>query len=378
VAGHAARYVKPLTTFSIRFGEDAYYDETAYARTVAAHVGATYVEELGNSRDLGGLLPALIYHMDFALPAIGAFGYLALSRLAKRHVKVVLTGHGGDEVFVGYPKYFDVAFNSTAMFDLSGRPSDAPSTMGRVRTVLQREGPAGVVRRLSGRLRSHLRSIEDRWVSAHCSAEPARHPMLHPRFVQTLGGYSPRAAYLRAFHEAGTDEILDKCLYHDLRVYLPQFLMLEDRMSMAVSLESRVPLLDYRVVELVASIPPALKVSGYQPKRLLKEVVRPLLPASIIERRDKRPFPIPANRWLAAEMANTVRDILRSPSCLDRGVFDPDRLRQDVLSPDAVWPLINLELWFRIFVDREPRWVEQAAALAAPRPLHAIDTPISP
>src|SRR4029453_5507890 len=147
---------------------------------------------------------------------------------------------------------------------------------------------------------------------------------------------------------------------------------------MAVSLESRVPLLDYRVVELVASIPPALKVSGYQPKRLLKEVVRPLLPASIIERRDKRPFPIPANRWLAAEMANTVRAILRSPSCLDRGVFDPDRLRQDVLSPEAVWPLINLELWFRIFVDREPRWVEQAAALVAPRVHPAIDTPIGP
>jgi asparagine synthase (glutamine-hydrolysing) len=316
--------------------------------------------------------------MDFALPAIGAFGYLAVSRLAKRHVKVVLTGHGGDEVFVGYPKHFDVAFNSRAMFDLSGRPSNGPSAMGRVRTVLRREGAAGLVRRLSGRVRPHLRSIEDRWISTHCGPEPAHHPMLSPRFVQTLGGYSPRPAYLRAFHEAGTDEILDKCLYHDLRVYLPQFLMLEDRMSMAVSLESRVPLLDYRVVELVARIPPALKVSGRQPKRLLKEVVRPLLPAAIIERRDKRPFPIPANRWFSAEMANTIRDILRSPSCLDRGVFDPDQLRRGFLSPSAVWPLINLELWFRIFVDREPCWVERAMALATPRLLHSIDTPISP
>ena len=378
VASHAARYVKPLTTFSIRFAEDAYYDETAYARKVAAHVGAIYLEELGNSRDLGGLLPALIYHMDFALPAIGAFGYLAVSRLAKRHVKVALTGHGGDEVFVGYPKYFDVAFNSTAMFDLSGRPSNGPSAMGRMRTVLRSEGSAGLVRRLSGRLRPHLRSIEDRWISTHCGPEPARHPMLSPRFVQTLGGYSPRAAYLRAFHQAGTDVILDKCLYHDLRVYLPQFLMLEDRMSMAVSLESRVPLLDHRVVELVARIPPELKVSKRQPKHLLKEVVRPLLPASIIERRDKRPFPIPANRWFATEMASTIRDILRSPSCLDRGVFDPDRLRQGVLSPDAVWPLINLELWFRIFMDREPCWVEQAMALSKPPVLHSIDPPISP
>ncbi len=376
VASHAARYVRPLTTFSIRFGENPYYDETEYARAVAAHIGATYVEELGHPRDLGGLLPALIYHMDFALPAAGGFGYFAVSRLAKRHVKVALTGHGGDEVFVGYPKYFDVAFGSTEMFDLSGRPFEGPSAMGRLRTMLRREGPAGLVRRLSGRLRPHPRSLEDRWISSHCGPEPARHPMLHPRFVQTLGGYSPRGAYLRAFHEASTDEILDKCLYHDLRVYLPQFLALEDRMSMAVSLESRVPLLDHRVVELVARIPPALKVSGHRPKRLLKELVRPLLPASIRERRDKRPFPIPVGRWLAGELAGTVQDILRSPRCLDRGVFHPDRLREGVMSPDVVWPLINLELWFRIFVDREPYWVEQAAALATSRLLHSSDIPV--
>jgi len=362
VASHAVRYVKPLTTFSIRFGEDSYYDETAYARTVAAHLGATYCEELGLSRDLGGLLPALIYHMDFALPAAGAFGYFAVSRLAKRHVKVALTGHGGDEVFVGYPKYFDVAFNSTAMFDLSGRPFEGPSAMGRMRSVLHREGPAGLARRLGGRLRPQWRSVEDRWISAHCGAEPLRHPMLHSGFVKTLEGYSPRNAYLRAFHEASTDEILDKCLYHDLRVYLPQFLMLEDRMSMAVSLESRVPLLDHRVVELVARIPPEVKVSGRQPKRLLKEVVRPLLPATIVERRNKRPFPIPVERWFAGEMAKTVREILRSPRCLDRGVFDPDRLRDGALSPAALWPLVNLELWFRIFVDRDPCWVEQLDA----------------
>jgi asparagine synthase (glutamine-hydrolysing) len=376
VASHAARYVRPLTTFSIRFGDDPYYDESEHARTVAAHIGATHVEELGHPRDLGGLLPALIYHMDFALPAAGGFGYFAVSRLAKRHVKVSLTGHGGDEVFVGYPKYFEIAFGSTAMFDLSGRPSEGPSAMERVRTVLRRQGPVGVIRQLGRRLRLPPRSLEDRWISYCCGTEPARHPMLHPGFVQTLGGYTPRRAYLRPFHEARTDEILDKCLYHDLRIYLPQFLALEDRMSMAVSLESRVPLLDHRVVELVGRIPPALKVSGRQPKRLLKEIVRPLLPESIRERRDKRPFPIPVGRWFAGELASTVHDILRSPQCLDRGVFHPDRLREGVMSPDVVWPLINLELWFRIFVDRDPQWVEQAETLATSRLLHSSDTPV--
>ena len=77
---------------------------------------------------------------------------------------------------------------------------------------------------------------------------------------------------------------------------------------------------------------------------------------------------------LRGELADTVRDILRSPQCLDRGVFDPDRLREDVMSPYDVWPLINLELWFRIFVDRDPHWVEQASTLATSRPVHSDGT----
>ena len=361
VASHATRHIRPLTTFSIRFDDAPYYDESEHARTVAAHIGSNHVEEVGHARDLGGSLPALIYHMDFGLPAAGAFGYFAVSRLARRHVKVALTGHGGDEVFAGYPKYFDTAFGSTAMFDLSGRPVEGPSPVERVRTVLRREGVPGLVKRLGLRLQRRPSSFEDRWVS-YCGSEPMNHPMLHRRFVEGLGGYSPREVYLQSFQEAGTSDILDKCLYHDLHVYLPQFLALEDRMSMAVSLESRVPLLDHRIVELMGRIPSSLKVSGRQPKRLLKEIARPLLPESILERRDKRPFPIPHGRWFAGELS-AVKDILRSPACLDRGIFDPDRLRENNLSADAVWPIINLELWFRIFIDRDPYWVEQASRL---------------
>src|SRR5205807_3160666 len=114
---------------SIRFGQAPDLDETVYARAVATHVGATYVEEVGHARDLGGLLPALIHHMDFALPAAGGFGYFAVSRLAKRHVKVALTGHGGDEVFAGYPKHFDAALGSSGMFALSDGPFGRPSAV---------------------------------------------------------------------------------------------------------------------------------------------------------------------------------------------------------------------------------------------------------
>ncbi len=363
VASHAARYVHPLKTFSIRFDGGAYYDESRHARAVAAHIGATYLDDVPHPRELADLLPALIYHMDFALPTWGAFGYVAVSRLGRRHVKVALTGHGGDELFAGYPKHFGATFGSTDMFDLAGQSLPEPSAMQRLRRVFRQEGLRGVGHRLGRRLQRSPRSFGERWISSHCGEEPARNPMLHPGFVQGLGGYSPRESYLQPLREARTHEVLDQALYHDLRVYLQELLAMEDRMSMAVSLESRVPLLDHRIVELIARIPPALKVSGRQPKRLLREVVRPLLPASVLERRDKSPFPIPVEQWFADGLFGAARDVLTSPRCLDRGVFHPDRLREDAIPPALAWQLINVELWYRIFVDRDPHWVGQAAAL---------------
>ena len=379
VASHAVRYVHPLKTFSIRFDAGAYYDESRHARAVATHIGATYLDDLPDSRELAELLPALIYHMDFGLPTWGAFGYFAVSRLARQHVRVSLTGHGGDELFAGYPKHFGATFGSTDMFDLSGPSWPEPSALQRLRRVLRYEGLRGVGHRLGRRLRRSPSSFGERWISSHCGDEPARHPMLHPAFVQGLAGYSPRASYLHPLREARTNEVLDQALYHDLRVYLQELLAMEDRMSMAVSLESRVPLLDHRIVELIARIPPAVKVSGQQPKRLLREVVRPLLPASILERRDKSPFPIPVEQWFAGKLFGAARDVLTSPRCLDRGVFHPDRLREDAAPPARAWPLMNVELWYRIFVDCDPPWVEQATALTvSPLGGHAERTDAQP
>ena len=365
VAGHAIRYVRPLKTFSIGFEGGAYYDESEHAHAVAAHIGATHSDEMPCARELVDLLPTLIYHMDFALPVWGAFGYIAVSRLAKRHVKVALTGHGGDELFAGYPKHFGATFGSADAFDSLAPPVREARLLRRLRTVFRQEGLGGVARRLSRRPARFPRSFEDRWVAFHCGVDPAHDPMLHPRFVQKLAGYSPRESYLRPLREAKTDEILDQGLYHDLRVYLQDLLAMEDRLSMAVSLESRVPLLDHRIVELVSRIPPTLKVSGRQPKRLLIDVARPLLPASILARRDKRPFPIPLEKWFADRLFSAAQEVLRSPRCLDRGVFHPDRLRADTLSPGRTWSLINVELWYRIFVDRDPHWLEQIRSLTA-------------
>ena len=170
--------------------------------------------------------------------------------------------------------------------------------------------------------------------------------------MKELQGYSPRDDYIKPFLTVNTNKTLDKCLYHDLKVYLPGLLHLEDRVSMAVSLESRVPLLDYRIVELLATVPPEQKINGMQPKYLLRQSASSLLPEQVWKRRDKFPFPVPAKFWLSQEMEKMKRDILLSPESLKRGIFKPRALKNACNKINMTWPLFNIELWYRVFIDK--------------------------
>jgi asparagine synthase (glutamine-hydrolysing) len=178
-----------------------------------------------------------------------------------------------------------------------------------------------------------------------------------------LNGYSPLPDYLSAFVGAPTNELLDRCLYHDLRCYLPGLLYMEDRVSMSASVESRVPLLDHRIIEFMATVPPLQKVPGMQPKALLRAAARDAIPDVIRNRRDKRPFPVPFRVWIRDELEGMARDVLTAPQSLERGIINPDRLRRWDLGHQEIWGALNVELWFRVFIDRDPVWTEQATAL---------------
>ena len=369
VASLAARHRSPLPTFSIRFSEGWPYDESRYARAVAAFAGTRHVEDTPSAPELGRLLPPLIWHMDMPMPNVGGFAYFVAARLARRHVTVSLTGHGGDEIFGGYPAQFQAAFNGVAFLDHPAMTVPArPPLSTRLRRVLQRDGLSGVVRRLLARARrGRGGSLEDRWVQLHCGPTPDANPWLHARFLRDLGGYSPRADYLRPFVEAPTDSPFDRCLYHDLRCYLPTLLHMEDRASMAVSLESRVPLLDHRVIEFLATVPPEQKVPEGISKQLLRTAMTGRLPEEVLARRDKGPFLVPTGAWFDTTLAPLVRKVLHSPACLDRGVLDPDHLRNQPPAGSNLWMLLNLELWFRIFIDQDPEWVSRTGAIQEDR-----------
>jgi asparagine synthase (glutamine-hydrolysing) len=249
VATYAAAHRPSIDTFSIRFDSGGPYDESAFARSVAEALGARHHEDqptLGNTEHI---LPFLTYHVEQPLSS-SAVAYFAASRLAAQHVTVALTGHGGDEVFGGYAAQFALAYGGGGpQAAASGTPTRG--RLARLEFLLRNEGLRGLGRRLQSAARHDALSADDAmWVALHCTLPEARtSPAMADDFRRALDGYSPVDDFLATFRGAPTEERFDRALYHDLRTYLPSLLHVEDRTSMAMSIESRVPLLDHRVIE---------------------------------------------------------------------------------------------------------------------------------
>jgi asparagine synthase (glutamine-hydrolysing) len=345
----ASHYKKPLKTFSIKFSEDKHVDETRYAKIVAKHVGADYFESAPSGIELARLFPFLVWHMDTPMANVGGFSYFKVSQLAQKHVKVALTGHGGDELFAGYPAQFQASYGRTDMFSLPSAGKEGSSWKRRL--------VGGIYRSIKNTFSKGERSpFEASWVRLHCNTGRPD-SFFENDLVRRLGEYSPEEAYLRPLREAATDQALDKCLYHDLRVYLPSLLHLEDRASMALSIESRVPFLDYRIVEFLATVPPEQKVKGLQPKYLMRQAASAILPEEVWGRKEKFPFPV-SNKD-AQGLKDFCRQVLLSSESLKRGLFKPAFLEGAGDFNAVTMQLLNIELWFKIFIDQDPFWLGQ-------------------
>lgn len=371
----AVRHQRSLNTFSIRFDGGEYFDESSHARTVATHLGTKHHEDAPRAKDLATHLATLAWHADIPMPDISSFSYFTAARLASRHVKVVLTGHGGDEVFAGYPSQFWATFRDASMFARPTRPVESVSLATSLRMGLRRYGLAGVAQRALRRAAPEApETFEAYWIRMHCGLVPQDNHLLEPTFRRSLGDYDPRIAYLAPFAKARTDQILDRCLYHDLRGYLPQLLHQEDRSSMAVSIESRVPLLDHRIIEFLGTVPPEQKVVERVPKALLRRVATPLLPEAIVQRRDKGAFGVPTERWFAGELKTLVESIVYSPTARARGIFDAVELRSGVHGATGLWSALSFELWHRIHIDQDREWLDRIAPAVERRTRPALDT----
>jgi asparagine synthase (glutamine-hydrolysing) len=344
----------PIRTFSVGFAE-AEANELAYARLVARAVGAEHREIVVSPDEFFAALPRLVWHEDEPVAFPSSVPLYFVSRLAREHVKVVLTGEGADEIFLGYNRYRVTAWNDRLSRGLWA------SVPGAARGAL-----SGLAKRLPRSVRRYAersflavppgpRSLF--YENFAVFTQPAQEALLAD--AEALAARDPYAVGLALYQEAG-GEALDRMSHADLQTYLVELLMKQDQMSMAASIESRVPFLDHQFVEHVMAIPARFKLRGWQTKAVLRAALADLVPRPILARR-KMGFPVPVGRWLRGPHWPLVQEWVLSERALSRGHFQPraiERLANEHREGradhgDKLWLLMNLELWQRIFLDGE-------------------------
>jgi asparagine synthase (glutamine-hydrolysing) len=358
VASLATRIAgRPISVFSGAFREGPQYDETPYARLMAAHLGADHHEVYPTAQDFVSHMPRLIYHMDEPAAGPGLFPQFCVSQLARRHVKVVLGGQGGDEVFGGYIRYLIAYLEECIKGGINGTQHEEDA-----RYVVTLESILPNLRQLQGYeplLRHFWGSglfapAEERYLRLIDRSEGVRE-FIVPDLLPPSSEYDPVLAFREAFHAHACGSLINRLTWFDIQTQLPALLQVEDRTSMAVGLESRIPLLDHRIVELVASMPPKVKYQGGRSKYIFREAVRQMLPPAIYQRADKMGFPVPLQEWYQVEPVRSfVADALlaaRGENFFVRtGALESlvDRTRP---YGRGTWGLLCLELWRRTFLD---------------------------
>jgi asparagine synthase (glutamine-hydrolysing) len=359
IAAIMARLIdRPLQTFSVAF-KDRAFSELEYARQVSHAIGADAHEVVIDEENYFDALPRLIWHEDEPIAHTSSVPLYFVSRLASEHVKVVLTGEGSDELLAGYGRYPRALLNWTAGEAYAVVP-EAVRTW--VASAVVPRLPAGVRRYANRSFVTRAVTPEALFFDNFAAIGLDRQRSLLRPSLAALAtpdqAYGPSRAYFDAPN--GNSTILDRLLYADLKVYLVELLMKQDQMSMAASIESRVPFLDHKLVEFAAGLPNKLKLRGFTTKWILREAVRELVPAEILSR-PKMGFPVPFGDWMRGPWQHVAREVLLDSRSRQRGIIDPPAVERlldghaagTANGTDAIWSLLNLELWYRTFIDGE-------------------------
>jgi asparagine synthase (glutamine-hydrolysing) len=367
---------RPVKTYSIGFGGSsagAYYNELPYARRVAELFGTDH-HEIEVTPDAATLLPQLLWHLDEPVADSAFVTTYLVSEFARREVTVILCGVGGDELFGGYRRYLGPYYDRY---------------YARLPRWLRRGVLAPIARRLPSDRHSPLMNLS-RYARSYMLADELGFEERYRSYVQVFERAAAKAilrgpdddvpdALMRAFDEVRGDDPIYRMFAVDLATQLPDdLLLLTDRMTMATSLECRVPLLDTQLVELAARMPSRLKVNGRELKHVMKEALEGVLPDEILHRR-KRGFGAPMGAWLKRELKPLLRAVLSRRAIERRGLFEWSRVEQTIALHEAnradhtdhLLALLNFELWSRMYIDGE-RPADLGEALreaASPRPV---------
>jgi asparagine synthase (glutamine-hydrolysing) len=371
----------PVKTFAVGYAEQQ-FSELGYAAQVAESIGTEHHEVKIGIDEFFNELPRLIWHEDEPITWPSSVSLYFVSRLAASQVKVVLTGEGSDEIFGGYERYRWNLINSRAGNLYGVFPSFLREGVNRhleTTPLLKASVRRKIRHTFIGRDATVESLLLDNFYCAFSREEQNR-----------LLGSTPQAVYgnyLRYWNSREGSSLLSRMLYADQKTYLVELLMKQDQMSMASSIESRVPFLDHTLVEFSTSIPNSLKIRGKTRKYILKAALAGLLPAEIIHRK-KMGFPTPVRQWLLDARAKPLYEALTNrdgflSSIIDRQVLGnliSRHLQRQEDATDRLWRLLNLQLWGDVFLTgRRDRWwggvmPRQASldpVLADPVPAHS-------
>ena len=366
---------EPIETFSVGYSEQN-YSELPYARTVAEHIKSKHHEVSVSQHDFFGALPHLIWHEDEPIVWPSSVSLYFVSKLAREHVTVVLTGEGADETLAGYTRYaltmknaaMDRVYRSVMPSPLRRALRNSVATSSLLGATLRRK----LEHTFLGKDGAAWDSFYfDNFFSAFSGAEQSG--LLTSEFAQQFApstAYTNVLSYWERSATQGGGEVLQRLLYTDIKTYLVELLMKQDNMSMAASIESRVPFLDHVLVEFATRIPREVQIHGLAGKRILKKAVEDLLPHEILYRQ-KLGFPTPWSGWLAGSRLETIREMLLEPRSLQRGYFRRDAIEKLFAEHrakhrdnyDRIWRLLNLELWHRVCLEGEPHGEVGAAEM---------------
>jgi asparagine synthase (glutamine-hydrolysing) len=352
---------EPVETFSVGYSEQT-YSELPYARTVAEHLNSVHHEVFVSRQDFFGALPKLIWHEDEPIAWPSSVSLYFVAELARERVKVVLTGEGSDETLGGYSRYAFTLKNLA--FDRVYRGLVPKGIRRHLRDFI---ASSTVINAAARRKLSHtfVGLDGESWASFYFDNffsafnQKDQNDLLTDQFTNEIAAGCAYRSVL-GFWEKSSGEVLQRLLYTDIKTYLVELLMKQDNMSMAASIESRVPFLDHVLVEWATRVPDSIQLRGGAGKQILKKAMEDLLPHSIIYR-PKLGFPTPWSGWLAGAQLDSIEQLLLEPRSMNRGFFKRaavEKLFREHRANyrdhyDRIWRLLNLELWHRVCLEGE-------------------------
>lgn len=347
---------KPFKCFSGAFNEGPEFNELEYARVAAKAANAELFEVFPTEQEFIDLLPKLIYHLDEPVAGPGLFPQYIVSRLAAKHVKVILGGQGGDEIFGGYARYM-IAYLEQAIKGAINQTNEEDEHIVSLASILPNlPSLKQYIPMMKGFWKADAFEPMDRRYYNLLNRMGSTSNFLHTDIKAKCQDEIIFKKFAHYFNDPDTKSYFNKMTHFDMQGSLPGLLQVEDRVSMSVSIESRVPLLDRRIVDLISKMPAGMKFKGGEMKYLLKKAVKNIMPEKIMKRKDKMGFPVPLHLWSKTKGKDFMMDVLLSKKAKERNIINTQHIEKIISEEQpfsrGLWGILSLELWYNEFIDK--------------------------